>query len=165
MGWDLEGEDEDEGEEDDYGDEEDDEANPYFERENGQPRTLTPAEQKQLLLGAPPGSTALSTAAAASSTTHKPPPAKPAPAAAAAAAKAPATAPAFGGAPIPALNMNVLSDAKPLSYHSEFTAAEARNAAAGIPTTSEASAHVDKLLYGGQPGGPPKLQPLSAVNA
>ncbi|KOO27345.1 hypothetical protein Ctob_003577 [Chrysochromulina tobinii] len=64
-----------------------------------------------------------------------------------------------------ALNMNVLSDAKPLSYHSEFTAAEARNAAAGIPTTSEASAHVDKLLYGGQPGGPPKLQPLSAVNA
>lgn len=164
MGWDLEGDDEDEGEEDDYGDEEDDEANPYFERENGQPRTLTPAEQKQLLLGAPPGSTAFSAAAAASSTTHKPPPAKPPPAAAAA-AKAPATAPAFGGAPIPALNMNVLSDAKPLSYHSEFTAAEARNAAAGIPTTSEASAHVDKLLYGGQPGGPPKLQPLSAVNA
>ena len=164
MGWELDGDDEDEGEEDDYGDEEDDEANPYFERENGQPRTLTPAEQKQLLLGAPPGSTALSTAAAASSTTHKPPPAKPPPAAAAA-AKAPATAPAFGGAPIPALNMNVLSDAKPLSYHSEFTAAEARNAAAGIPTTSEASAHVDKLLYGGQPGGPPKLQPLSAVNA
>ena len=168
MGWELEGEGEDEDEDygEDYGDEEDEEANPYFEREDGRPRTLTPAEQKQLLLAAPPDSTALSTAAASTALTS--PPAKPPPAAAAKpppAAAAAAKATAFAGAPIPALNMSVLSDTKPLSYHSEFSAAEARNAAAGIPSTSEASAHVDKLLYSGQPGGPPKLQPLSAVNA
>ena len=157
MGWDMD-EDDDEDEEDaDDDDDDDDDANPYFSH----PRVLSAAEQEALPMQTRPppasaaASTACSTACSTASGSVTAPTAAPAATATAAAAKH------KGLGSVPPLQMGALtSGAKVPSYAAEFAEAEARNAAAGIPNATEASATVDKRLYGDQA---PKVTEASAA--